>query len=48
MSRQREARHDVQLRARMQTDGPLVDVSIRNISSRGMMLESPRPPRVGE
>ena len=48
MSRQREARHVVQLRARMQIDGPLVDVSIRNISSRGMMLESPRPPRVGE
>ena len=48
MSRQREPRHEVQLRARMQTDGPLTDVSIRNISSRGMLLESPRPPRVGE
>ena len=48
MSRSREPRHDVQLRARMQTDGPFVEVGIRNISSRGMMLESPNPPRVGE
>jgi hypothetical protein len=48
MSRQREPRHDVQLRARMQADGPFIDVSIRNISSRGMLLESPNPPRVGE
>jgi hypothetical protein len=31
----------------MQGDGPLVDVRIRNISSRGMMLEAPDPPRVG-
>jgi hypothetical protein len=48
VTKAREKRHDVVLRARLQTDGPFVDVCIRNISSRGMMLESPNPPRVGE
>ncbi|MDB5720028.1 MAG: hypothetical protein JWP15_646 [Alphaproteobacteria bacterium] len=47
VSKSRDTRHVVELRARMQGDGPLVDVRIRNISSRGMMLEAPDPPRVG-
>jgi hypothetical protein len=47
VSRQREARHKVLLRARMQSDGPFIDVSVRDISSRGMRLEAPNPPRVG-
>jgi hypothetical protein len=31
----------------MQSDGPFVDVSVRDISSRGMRIEAPNPPRVG-
>jgi hypothetical protein len=43
----REARRQVLIRARMRAGGPLVDVCIRDASSRGMMLQAKTPPQRG-
>jgi hypothetical protein len=45
--RTREPRREVLLKARMRADGNWSDVTIRNMSSRGMMLWSDEPPRPG-
>lgn len=43
----REERHQVQIPARLRWDGKWFAASIRNISSRGMMLRTPTPPPPG-
>ena len=43
----REARQKVVVAARMRIDGKYRDVCIRDISSRGMMLQAATPPRPG-
>lgn len=43
----REPRRQVFFRARMRADGALSDVCIRNISSRGMLLQAAVPPPRG-
>ena len=43
----REARRQVFLRARMRAGGTSVDICIRNISSRGMLLQAAVPPACG-
>jgi len=43
----REPRRQVFFRARMRADGALSDVCIRNISSRGMLLQAAAPPSRG-
>src|SRR5947209_7679319 len=43
----RDQRHDVLLGAQMVGCGPTLDVSIRNVSSRGMMIRAAAPPNVG-
>jgi hypothetical protein len=43
----REARRKVMLRATMCTGGPRVDVCVRDISSRGMMVQAGAPPPRG-
>jgi len=43
----REARRQVFLRARMRAGGASVDACIRNISSRGMLLQAAVPPACG-
>ena len=43
----RDERHQVLLSARMRGDGPTFDVSIRNVSSRGMLIRAAAPPKVG-
>ena len=43
----REPRRKVAVAARMRVDGKYSDVCIRDISSRGMMLQAATPPRPG-
>lgn len=43
----REARYKVLLRARMRSGATLSDVCIRDISSRGLLLQAPKPPTPG-
>ena len=43
----RETRRQLVMRARMRADGAPVDVCIRNISSRGMLLQASAPPPRG-
>lgn len=45
--RQREERRQVFLRARMRAGGQPADICIRNISSRGMLLQTAAPPPRG-
>lgn len=45
--KQREPRRQILVKARMRVGGDWYDVSIRNVSSRGMMLVSDRPPPPG-
>lgn len=45
--KEREARHDVQLPARLRGDDSWSDVCIRNVSSHGMMLLIGNPPERG-
>lgn len=45
--KQREQRYQVQIPARMRWDGKWVVASIRNISTRGMMLRTTAPPPPG-
>ena len=47
LMRQREQRHPVLIPARVRWDGRWVAASIRNISSRGMMLRTGTPPPPG-
>lgn len=47
MFKKREARTPVRVTARMRVDDRWQDVSIRNVSSRGMMLSAEAPPPAG-
>lgn len=44
---EREARRQVFLRARMRANGRPTDICVRNISSRGMLLQAANPPPRG-
>lgn len=43
----RDERHRILLPARLDAGGPIVDVQIRDVSARGMMIKMSVPPRVG-
>ncbi|MBB4640660.1 PilZ domain-containing protein [Rhizorhapis suberifaciens] len=45
--REREARRQVFLRAKMRADGRPTDICVRNISARGMLLQAANPPPRG-
>jgi len=45
--RPREPRHAVLMQGRMRHDGARADVCVRNISSRGMLLQAAAPPARG-
>jgi hypothetical protein len=47
MFKSREARHAVLIRARMRAGGPAADVCVRNVSSRGMLLQAHEVPAPG-
>lgn len=43
----REARHKVLMRARMRAGGPPTEVCVRDISSRGLLIQASAPPPRG-
>lgn len=47
MFKSREVRHSVLIRARMRAGGPPMDVCVRNVSSRGMLLLTHEVPALG-
>jgi hypothetical protein len=47
MFKPREVRHSVLIRARMRAGGPAADVCVRNVSSRGMLLQAHEVPEPG-
>lgn len=47
MFKAREDRHSVLIRARMRAGGPALDVCVRNVSSRGMLLQANDVPAQG-
>lgn len=47
MFKPREERHSVLIRARMRAGGPALDVCVRNVSSRGMLLQAHEVPAQG-
>ena len=47
MLKPRETRHPVLIRAQMRGEGPTTEICVRNISTRGMLLQACRPPVPG-